>query len=422
MTVIMDTCYCFSNDRTTKCVLHYVCNKAKESDDIVSIEPLPFEWMKASNYVDYDEIERTTEFFILGKGNHTFTDDEQSTTFSITVSNVVEDRKILSRTDYKFEIIKQVELKVVSTPHANSTREVINNLVKKATQFWYDFQEKIHNNNGNIIRKYVYDPDGGGYWDFMSSTEYRSEDSLFLKEGEKAKLIEYVKDFVNPDTKKDYIRYNIPYKSNILLYGVPGSGKTSTCLVVASALKTNIGIIPISRQLDDSKLIHAINNVKKNNCKIIIMEDIDCLFSDRKANDTLKNSLTLSGLLNSLDGLCRNEGIIVFLTTNDLDVIDAAMLRSMRLDYRIEYKYADEYQTKECYKYFRPNDMDNFDKFYNHIRHKNFTIANVQEFLFKHKREKDLVKYVNEMGDIIQQDKSLRMKTNNNTPPSDLYI
>lgn len=417
----MSTCVFFTNDRAAKCLLHYVYNKAKECDIIQHVESLPYEWIKTSNYVDYDDVERTKEFYILGKGEHKYTDLDQNVTFCIKVSNVIEDMKILARTDYKLEIMKQIEVHVTSSPDMTDEMLAINELVKKATSHWNDFQEKIHNNNGDIIRKYVYDPDGGGYWDFMSATESRDEHSLFLKQSEKEKLLEYVKDFINPETKKDYIKYNIPYKSNILLYGVPGAGKTSTCLVVASALKTNIGIIPISRQLDDSKLIHAINNVKKNNCKIIIMEDIDCLFSDRKANDTMKNALTLSGLLNSLDGLCRNEGIIVFLTTNDIDVIDAAMLRSMRLDYRIEYTHADEYQTRECFRYFRPNNMDDFDAFYALIKHKSYTIANMQEFLFKHKKEKNLIEHISKFNEILQQDKSLSMKSHKDTP-SDMYM
>ena len=153
--------------------------------------------------------------------------------------------------------------------------------------------------------------------------------------------------------------------------------------------------------MDDSKLIHAINNVKKNDCKVIIIEDIDCLFQDRKAHDTLRNSLTLSGILNCLDGLCRNEGIIVFLTTNTVEVLDNAMVRSSRIDYRLAYDHADEYQTKQCFHYFCPHLEKEVDAFYEGVRHKQYTIANLQEFLFKNNNKDSVTKLIKEFFAII---------------------
>jgi chaperone BCS1 len=304
--------------------------------------------------------------------------------------------------DYSPEIIKQVIVDVVV---CNDPRESIDVLFKNAREAWHQLCEKLKCLRNDVIKKYVYDPEG--FWDFMSTTEHRPKESLFLKQGEQEKILEYVEKFVKHETKQEYIKFNVPYKSNILLYGVAGAGKTSTCLVVASYLKTNIGIIPIAKDLDDSKLIHAINNVKKNDCKVIIIEDIDCLFHDRKAHDTLHNSLTLSGILNCLDGLCRNEGIIVFLTTNNVSALDSAMIRSSRIDYRLAYDYADEFQTKKCFEYFCPHLMHEFEVFYQGISHKKYTIANLQEFLFKNKDRETLTKSIKEFLSIVEANHQL---------------
>ena len=46
------------------------------------------------------------------------------------------------------------------------------------------------------------------------------------------------------------------------------------------------------------------------------------------------NRLTLSGLLNAIDGVTSSEGRIVFMTTNYVDKLDPALIRPGRVDYR----------------------------------------------------------------------------------------
>ena len=50
---------------------------------------------------------------------------------------------------------------------------------------------------------------------------------------------------------------------------------------------------------------------------ILVCEDIDCLFVERKNSDTQKNAMTFSGLLNCFDGINGGKnGLIVFMTKN----------------------------------------------------------------------------------------------------------
>lgn len=62
--------------------------------------------------------------------------------------------------------------------------------------------------------------------------------------------------------------------------------------------------------------------------------------------------VTLSGLLNALDGLAAQEGRILFATTNRYKALDPALTRPGRMDIHIEFKHASRYQAEELYKSF----------------------------------------------------------------------
>jgi SpoVK/Ycf46/Vps4 family AAA+-type ATPase len=394
-----------SNDIKAIHLIYYLFQKNK--DIVKSVDCLLNHYLYHGKY-DRDDADDDTDddgsiYFILGNGNHSL--KFNNTDLDISISDVIDktnNNSIIKTSDMYSEVIKEIIIKT-------SNFKIIDDLIKESTEYFKEFIKTLENSKTNKIKKYIYEADG--YWDYMNKTNKRYIDSLFLKKNEKENLLEYLTNFFNETTKVDYDKFNIPYKSNILLYGKPGTGKTSTILTIASMLNTHIGVIPISREITDSKLVHAFNNVKKKDFKIIVMEDIDCLFIDRKSHDTEKNSITLSGLLNCLDGLCRNEGIIVFLTTNRIDALDDALIRSSRIDYRIEYDFVDEYQTFECYKFYFPNKLDMFDKFYNKIAYKKYTIAMLQEYFFKHRIKGDIIENIQLFDHIIKSNEKIQDKS-----------
>ena len=65
--------------------------------------------------------------------------------------------------------------------------------------------------------------------------------------------------------------------------------------------------------------------------------------------------ITLSGLLNALDGVGAQEGRILFATTNKYNALDPALCRPGRMDIHIEFKLASKYQARELYRcFYRP--------------------------------------------------------------------
>lgn len=65
-----------------------------------------------------------------------------------------------------------------------------------------------------------------------------------------------------------------------------------------------------------------------------------------------QSRITLSGLLNALDGVGAQEGRILFATTNRYSALDPALCRPGRMDIHVEFKLASKFQAEELYKCF----------------------------------------------------------------------
>ena len=192
------------------------------------------------------------------------------------------------------------------------------------------------------------------------------------------------------------------------MYGVPGSGKTSSINSIASHFDCDIHTIPLSTDMDDSKLVEAFSSVSsedsdRQNRKIILIEDIDCIFEDRKEGDSVKNKVTLQGLLNCMDGFTCIEGGLIFITANKPESLDNAMIRSCRVDYKLELGYADEYQTKCMFDRFLPKQSNNFEKFYNSISHLKYTTAMLQELLFFNRKCENILEHTDDFKKIVEK-------------------
>ncbi|PNG99658.1 Mitochondrial chaperone BCS1, partial [Tetrabaena socialis] len=133
-----------------------------------------------------------------------------------------------------------------------------------------------------------------------------------------------------------YTRIGRPYKRVYCLHGPPGTGKTSLVMAVASELRRPLAIFNVDSLRDDT-FIELITKRPPNS--ILLFEDVDVLFNvskDQKGN----GGMTLSTLLNTLDGVLHPSGALVFLTTNHIERLDSALRRPGRLDYVAEIGYS----------------------------------------------------------------------------------
>ncbi|KAF8066756.1 hypothetical protein FPV67DRAFT_1768131 [Lyophyllum atratum] len=219
----------------------------------------------------------------------------------------------------------------------------------------------------------VYVSEGCNYWKHVACRAKRSMHSIILDPGIKDVLLEDARDFLR--SKAWYAERGIPFRRGYLLYGAPGSGKTSMIHSMAGELGLDVYVVSLSRTgLDDASLSELVNALPER-C-IALMEDIDAAFTHgvsrgglltrndaegRNATTTqtaaapvppTTSRLSLSGLLNALDGVGAQEGRILFATTNKYAALDAALCRPGRMDLHIEFKNASKYQARELFDRF----------------------------------------------------------------------
>ena len=144
--------------------------------------------------------------------------------------------------------------------------------------------------------------------------------------------------------------------------------------------------------------------------KIILIEDIDCMFENRKEGDTQRNKLTLQGLLNCMDGFTSLEGSLMFITANNPDSLDDALIRSCRVDLKIELGFADKYQTENMFNTFLPEQKDKFTEFYDDIKNKKYTTAMLQELLFFNRNCNNILDKLELFDDIIKKNDSKKIQ------------
>lgn len=135
---------------------------------------------------------------------------------------------------------------------------------------------------------------------------------------------------------------NITWKRGICLYGEPGCGKSSFVLRLCKFLGIPLYVYSLPT-LSNSEFIHKWNSMNKPS--IALFEDFDSVFDMRKnVSDVgnFQNKLTFDTVLNAIDGTNSCDGIITIVTTNHIDKLDTALLRSGRIDDIIEVKTVDE--------------------------------------------------------------------------------
>ncbi|EER98146.1 hypothetical protein SORBI_3002G067500 [Sorghum bicolor] len=214
-----------------------------------------------------------------------------------------------------------------------------------------------------------------GNWRHVVFEHPSTFDTLAMDPAKKREIMDDLDAFRNG--KDYYARIGKAWKRGYLLYGPPGTGKSTMIAAMANYLDYNIYDIELTSVATNTDLRRMFIETKGKS--IIVIEDIDCSLDltgnrskkkPKKApvlvpgpgpadddvtkapppasegeqsspRDATASKVTLSGLLNFIDGLwsaCGGERIIVF-TTNHVERLDPALIRRGRMDKHIEMSY-----------------------------------------------------------------------------------
>ncbi|XP_062190078.1 AAA-ATPase At3g28610-like isoform X2 [Phragmites australis] len=254
-------------------------------------------------------------------------------------------------------------------------------------------RRRLYTNNKSV--DYFYDYKAWSYIDFDHPTTF---ETLAMDLAKKREIMEDLDTFRN--NRDYYRRAGKPWKRGYLLYGPPGTGKSTMVAAMANHLDYDIYDVELT-------VVNSNNDLRKllietTSKSIIVIEDIDCSLDltgdragrrrpshDRHMDDRRGNTVTLSGLLNFIDGLwsaCGGERIVVF-TTNHVDKLDPALIRRGRMDMHIEMSYCGFEAFKTLAKNYLDIDAHQlFGSVEQILREVDLTPADVAECLMTAKR------------------------------------
>ncbi|KAJ7696544.1 P-loop containing nucleoside triphosphate hydrolase protein [Mycena rosella] len=272
--------------------------------------------------------------------------------------------RVQAQTGYYGQKEETLQISILTRSH-----RVLNELLLEAKKDYMSAEE-------HSISIYVSDVNNS--WRHVASRPKRNINSIILDPGVSELLVDDARDFL--ESKAWYAARGIPFRRGYLLYGAPGSGKTSIISSIAGELGLDVYIVSLSRAgLDDSALSELISNLPEK-C-IALMEDIDAAFTQSLNRDAVQgpanapapddgrppppgappapstSRLSLSGLLNALDGVAAQEGRILYATTNKYTALDPALCRPGRMDIHVEFRLASKFQAQKLfYSFYLPSD------------------------------------------------------------------
>jgi 26S proteasome regulatory subunit T2 len=137
----------------------------------------------------------------------------------------------------------------------------------------------------------------------------------------------------------------------VILYGVPGTGKTLLAKAVAAETSATflrvVGSELIQKYLGDGpKLVREMFRVaQEHSPSIIFIDEIDAVATkryDTTSGGEKEIQRTMLELLNQLDGFDDRGEVKVIMATNRIESLDPAMIRPGRIDRKIEFPLPDE--------------------------------------------------------------------------------
>lgn len=223
-----------------------------------------------------------------------------------------------------------------------------------------------HNNNNNL---YIYNVqgkdngDGVGVKSIGRTMERRDLSTLFYNDNIKETVCAHIDNFLA--NKSIYESKSLNHKTGILLYGDPGTGKTSMAMALCNQYNYNLIVIDMNTfdQLDVGMLTSCIN--ADTDKFIVLLEDIDTLFNTLNREDgniEKDEKAIINKMLQFLDSSSSPSDVVFIATTNHIEALDHAITRDGRFDLKVEVKNIDKSVAIEMIESFDIHDKEAIDK------------------------------------------------------------
>ena len=222
---------------------------------------------------------------------------------------------------------------------------------------------------------------GRNFWTTVASRPSRPMSTVVLDNTQKECVLADINEYLHPSTPRWYANRGIPYRRGYLFAGPPGTGKSSLAWAIAGVFGLDIYCISlVDPSLTEEDLGLLFTSLPRR-C-IVLLEDIDSAGLIRRQEMDLKNAegdtvtisaeianaiiatkdmikkkkdsgdnqgISLSGLLNAIDGVASHEGRVLIMTSNFPEKLDDALIRPGRIDLRVDFTMATRYQIRELF-------------------------------------------------------------------------
>ncbi|KAH9909866.1 BCS1 N terminal-domain-containing protein [Xylariomycetidae sp. FL2044] len=259
--------------------------------------------------------------------------------------------------------------------------EPIKKLLAHAKQQYYsDHQARtiVKRPSPQGLRRY-----GGRYnWQQVANRPVRDMRTVVLDQQQKLQVLADINEYLHPETPRWYANRGIPLRRGYLFHGPPGTGKTSLSFALAGVFGLDIHVISLLEPTLTEEDLSSLFNSLPRRC-VVLLEDIDTAglkrpaeeldpadkgksdagkdesvkdwkVSDlakalKKEGDDQKKGISLSGLLNAIDGVASHEGRVLIMTTNVPESLDNALIRPGRVDLQVGFTNATKQQAQELF-------------------------------------------------------------------------
>lgn len=274
----------------------------------------------------------------------------------------------------------------------------------------------------NWIPKIHYNKNG--QWIVKPLKNKRKIDTIILPHQMKENIMKDINFFLQ---RKDWFdSMGIPYTRGYLFYGKPGTGKTSLIKGISNYCKRNIHYLILNEIKNDEELFALLDKIDYSST-ILVIEDIDCSseitrkrelindsnnkpnklvkkftdcygqtdnnqipnimislsdISNNKNNNINDKGITLSGLLNAIDGINECDGRILIMTSNKPEILDDALIRAGRIDQKYHFDYCTHEQIADMYNLFFGKKCD--ENIINAIEEKKYSPAHLSSLFMKY--------------------------------------